>query len=66
MRRFFALLLAVCLGLALPGCREEAPQPSPSNSPDPVPTATTAPEAARFSLGYDPAATLHPITGTAR
>lgn len=63
MRRFFALLLAVCLGLALPGCREEAPQPSPSNSPDPVPTATTAPEAARFSLGYDPAATLHPITG---
>ena len=63
MRRFFALLLAACLGLSLLGCGQELPEPSPSDSPDPAPTATHAPEAARFSLGYDPAATLHPITG---
>lgn len=63
MRRLPALLLAACLGLALTGCREEAPQPSPSGSLDPIPTATQAPLPAQFSLGYDPAATLHPITG---
>ena len=66
MRRFFALLLAVCLGLALPGCLGDAPPPSPSGTPDPTPTATTAPAAARFSLGYDPAATLHPIAGNSQ
>lgn len=64
MRRFFALLLAGCLGLSLFGCRaEEAPQPSPSSSPSPAPTGAPVPEAARFSLGYDPSAALHPITG---
>ncbi|MBD5117825.1 MAG: ABC transporter substrate-binding protein [Clostridiales bacterium] len=61
MRRFFALLLAVCLGLTLMGCQEEAPLPSPTETPAPTPTRT--PEAVRFSLGYDPAATLHPIAG---
>lgn len=63
MRRFLALLLAACLGLPLLGCREEAPQPSPSGSPGPSAIPAPVPEAARFSLGYDPAATLHPITG---
>ena len=63
MRRLLALLLAACLGLPLLGCREEAPQPSPSGSPGPSATPAPVPEAARFSLGYDPAATLHPITG---
>lgn len=68
MRRLLALLLAVCLGLTLAACREEAPQPSPSDSPEPVPTASAAPTpaAARFSLGYDPTATLHPITGNSQ
>ena len=61
MRRFFALLLAVCLGLALAGCQEEAPLPSPTETPAPTPTRT--PETAQFRLGYDPAATLHPIAG---
>ena len=61
MRRFLALLLAVCLGLALAGCQEEAPLPSPPETPAPAPT--RAPESMRFSLGYDPAASMHPITG---
>lgn len=61
MRRFFALLLAVCLGLTLLGCQEEAPLPSPTETPAPAPTRT--PETVRFSLGYDPAATLNPIAG---
>ena len=61
MRRFFALLLAVCLGLTLAGCQEEAPLPSPTETPAPAPTRT--PETVRFSLGYDPAATLNPIAG---
>ena len=61
MRRVLALLLAACLGLALPGCgQEEPPQPSPTSSPAPSPTRTAA---ARFSLGYDPAASRHPVTG---
>lgn len=61
MRRALALLLAVCLGLALSGCGQEAPQPSPSAAPTPVPTRTA--ETVRFSLGYDPSASRHPITG---
>ena len=62
MRRWPALLTAVCLGLSLLGCGPvEDPQPSPDHTPSPVPTRSA--ETARFSLGYDPAATLHPITG---
>ena len=61
MRRALALLLAVCLGLALAGCGQETPQPSPSAAPTPVPTRTA--ETVRFSLGYDPSASRHPITG---
>ncbi len=63
MRRLLAALLAACLGLALAGCGEDGPLPSPSGSPAPTPTAAPAPETARFSLGYDPTASLHPITG---
>lgn len=62
MRRVLALLLAACL-LALPGCGGDAPQPSPSASPSLPPAASPAPGPVRFSLGYDPASTLHPITG---
>ena len=62
MRRWLALLLAACLGLTLLGCEQEEPEPSPSDTPSPpVPTRTA--ETARFSLGYDPSASLHPITG---
>lgn len=64
MRRALALLAAVCLclGLFLTGCGElEDPEPSPSDTPSPVPTRSA--ETARFSLGYDPSASLHPITG---
>ena len=64
MRRALALLLAVCLGLSLLGCEQEEPQPSPSGSPSPLPTRTA--ETARFSLGYDPSAPLHPITGNSQ
>lgn len=62
MRRFLALLPAVCLALSLTGCGQaEEPEPTPSDTPSPVPTRSV--ETARFSLGYDPFASLHPITG---
>lgn len=62
MRRFLALALAVCLGLSLLGCEQEAPLPSP-DEPTPTPAPVKTAETARFSLGYDPSASLHPITG---
>ena len=64
MRRALALLPAVCLclGLFLTGCGQvEDPEPSLSDTPSPVPTRWL--ETARFSLGYDPSASLHPISG---
>lgn len=63
MRRWLSLLLAACLGLALTGCRPEVddPEPPPSETVSPVPT--KSPETVQFSLGYDPGASLHPITG---
>lgn len=64
MRRALSLLLAACLGLSLLGCGPDpapSPEPSPSSSPSPSPS--RAPESLRFSLGYDPAASLHPISG---
>ena len=64
MRRFLPLLLAVLLAFSLAGCAEPSPLPSPSETPGPTPT--PAPEAARFSLGYDPAASLHPLAGSSQ
>lgn len=64
MRRLLPLLLAVWLALSLAGCAEPSPLPSPSEEPTPSPSA--APEAVRFSLGYDPAASRHPLTGTSQ
>ncbi len=64
MRRLLPLLLAAWLALSLVGCAEPSPLPSPSEEPTPSPSA--APEAARFSLGYDPAASRHPLTGTSQ
>ncbi len=62
MRRTLRLLCAaVCLALALTACSQPVPDPVPTATP--VPTPTQTPQALRFSLGYDPAAQLHPITG---
>lgn len=63
MRRWLSLLLAVCLGLSLAGCQPEIddPEPSPSETDSPVPT--RSPETVQFSLGCDPGASFHPITG---
>lgn len=62
MRRTLRLLcVAVCLALVLAGCGQPAPEPTPTAEPEPTPT--QAPQSLRFSLGYDPAALLHPITG---
>ena len=62
MRRTLRLLCAaVCLALALTACGQPVPDPVPTATP--VPTPTQTPQALRFSLGYDPAAQLHPITG---
>ena len=63
MRRWLSLLLAACLGLALAGCGPEDPAPAPSDTPAPSAAPSRAPEAARFSLGYDPSASLHPLSG---
>lgn len=62
MRRA-ARLTALCLCAALLLCGCDAPEPQPTPSDTPAPTATVAPQAVRFSLGYDPTASLHPITG---
>lgn len=62
MRRLTRIIaLFLCALLALSGCGEPEPLPSPSAAPAPTPT--QAPRSVRFSLGYDPAASLHPITG---
>lgn len=62
MRRVFrSIALCLCAVLLLCGCEQPGPQPTPSGTAAPTPTAP--PEPVRFSLGYDPAASLHPITG---
>ena len=62
MRRMFrAAALCLCAALLLCSCEQPEPQPTPSETLAPAPTAT--PQPARFSLGYDSAASLHPITG---
>ena len=63
MRRLLALLLAACLALGLTGCGDDPPEPVESAGPSPSPTPTQAVQSARFSLGWDPAASLHPIAG---
>jgi len=63
MRRWLFLLLAACLGLSLLGCRPQVDNPEPSPTATPSPSLTRPAEAARFSLAYEPAASLHPITG---
>ena len=64
MRRVFrSAALCLCAVLLLCGCepRPDDPQPTPSETAAPTPTAP--PQPARFSLGYDPTASLHPVTG---
>ena len=66
MRRLLALLLAACLALGLAGCDPAPPDPAESDPPAPTPTPAPVVQSARFSLGYDPTASLHPITGTSQ
>lgn len=62
MRRVFRLAaLCLCAAVLLCGCEQPDPWPTPSETAAPTPT--SSPQPARFSLGYDPAASLHPITG---
>lgn len=63
MRRALALLLAAALTLALAGCQAEEPIPTETMESTPTPTPTRAVETVRFTLGYDPTASLHPVTG---
>ena len=65
MRRVLrAAALCLCAALLLCSCEQPDPQPTPSETATPTPTA--APHTARFSLGCDPAASLHPITGNSQ
>ena len=60
-KRSRLIALCLCAFLALPGCGEVMEPPEPSQTVAPAPT--RAPGSMRFSLGYDPAASMHPITG---
>ena len=63
MRRASRLIALFLCGLLLCSCERPEPQPTPSETPTPTLAPTAAPRPARFSLGYDPNASLHPITG---
>lgn len=63
MRRLLAWIAAACLALSLTGCELEQPEPEPSEAPTPTPVPSEEVEEVRFCLGYDPAASLDPITG---
>ena len=64
MRRAFrAAALCLCAALLLCSCEQpDDPQPTPTETATP-PIYTAPPQRAQFSLGYDSAASLHPITG---
>ena len=65
MRRAFRLFaLGLCALVLLCSCEQPAPQPTPTETP--VPVHTAPPQPARFSLGYDPTVSLHPITGASQ
>ena len=69
MRRVSRLIaLCLCALVLLCSCQPPEPQPTPSETPvsTPTPTATVPPEPARFSLGYDPTVSLHPIAGNSQ
>lgn len=63
MRRLLALLAAACLSVCLTGCETHPPEPVESEAPTPTPIPSVAVESPQFSLGYDPTASLHPVTG---
>lgn len=63
MRRGMALLLAVLLCLSLCACGDDMVVETPEETPT---QEVVQPQEKGFSLAYDPAADLHPITGDSR
>ena len=64
MRRVSRIIaLCLCAALLLCGCEQPEPPPTPNGTAVPAPTPTVPSQPAQFSLGYDAAASLHPITG---
>ena len=69
MRRALRLTaLCLCAAVLLCSCEQPDPQPTPTETPTPTPTLipNETPQPAQFSLGYDSAASLHPITGNSQ
>ena len=68
MRRPLRLIaLFLCALVLLCSCeRTDDPQPTFTETPAPTPTPTGTPTPARFCLGCDPTASLHPITGNSQ
>ena len=64
MRRALRLFaLGLCATVLLCSCEQPDSQPTPTETPTPTLTPTETPQPVRFSLGYDPTVSLHPITG---
>ena len=67
MRRVSRLIaLCLCVLALLCSCEGPDPQPTPSESAVPSAPPTVAFQSARFNLGYDPTASMHPITGNSQ
>ena len=67
MRRIFrSIALGLCAALLLCSCEQPEPPPTPSETLPPAPTHTAFSQPTRFSLSYDPTASLHPITGVSQ
>ena len=67
MRRVSRLIaLCLCGLMLLCSCEQPDPQPTATGTPAPIPTATLSFQSIRFNLGYDPTATLDPITGNSQ
>ena len=65
MRRAFRLFaLSLCAAVLMCSCEQpDDPTPALTGTPAPTPTPIATPQPTRFSLGYDPTVSLHPIAG---